>query len=826
MLVFRQWLRAWRGGELGLLCVALSLAIASVSGIAGFSERLQRGMAAQSQHFLAADRVLASARSVPAEWLGRADQLGLQRAEIAAFRSMLFAGDNMLLVSVRAVSSTYPLLGQLQVAKQIFTEGVAVSSSPVRGEIWLDSRAFALLGIQPGDNVELGELSLRASQVLVNEPDRSSALNVYGPRALMHRDDLAASEVIQPGSVVDYRYLFGGDEGSLDRYQGWLAQRLQAGQKWLSVKESQPALADALKRAEEYLLLAASLAVALAGAAIALAAQRYGQRNVDSVALMKTLGASRRYVLVYYLRQLLMVLALATVLGGSSGWLVQQVLLGSVAQLVDATLPPASWRPLAMAVASASLCLACFAMPPIVRLSRVSPLHVLRRQQAFSGGIVAAALSGLVGIALLMLWYSGDIKLSAALVAGCAVLLVGTAALVLVALYALRAISLRLPGSGQRLASSSIYRRRYANAFQAASIALALMVLLSLVLLRELLLKDWQQQVAEETPNHFLINIAADDVGSLEDFLSQQGVRHAGLYPMVRGRVTHIDGRLLADIDGLDIRNSGIDREVNLSWSALLPEDNQLLEGQWWDGASGASGKLLVSVEESVADKLSLRLGTQLQFSIGGRELAAEIASIRQLDWASMRPNFYFLFPENSLSDYAGSYITSFYLADGQRPLLVDLLSRYPTISLIEIDAVLRQIQSVVAQLSRAIAVVLLLVLACSLLISAANVLLSFDARRQENALLRTLGAGNRFLMWVLLCEFALLGALAGAVAAVGANLCLLLVQHWVLESPPLMYWSVLPLSALLGAALLLALAYWHSRRMLRSSALSLLRGD
>ncbi|WP_372860700.1 ABC transporter permease [Spongiibacter sp.] len=826
MLVIRQWLRAWRGGELGLLCIALSLAIASVSGIAGFSERLQGAMAAQSQHFLAAERVLASARPVAGEWLQRADKLGLQRGEVAAFRSMVFAGDNMLLVSIRAVSSSYPLLGQLQFAERVFGESAVASQGPSRGSIWLDSRAFALLGIQLGDTVTLGEASFVVSRVLVNEPDRGSALNIYGPRALMHRDDLAATEVVQPGSVVDYRYLFNGDDAQLDVFQRWLEARLLPGQKWLSVEDSQPALAKALQRAEQYLLLAASLAVALAGAAIALAAQRYGQRNVDNVALMKTLGASRRYVLTYYMQQLFLVLVFAAVLGGGCGYVVQQLLLGSVAQLIAVDLPSASWRPLAVALASASVCLISFAMPPIVRLSRVSPLHVLRRQQGLNGGLVTAAASGLCGVALLMLWYSGDLKLTAALAAGFVVLLAGTAMLVLLCLRGLRALSVRLPGSGQRLAASSIYRRRYANAFQAASIALALMVLLSLVLLRELLLKDWQQQVADDTPNYFLINIAAAEVQPLANFLRDRGVEHAGLYPMVRGRLTHIDGRLLASIEELDTRNSGIDREVNLSWSADLPADNRLVAGRWLAEVATPGEVLAVSVEEDLAAKLGLGLGAHLQFNIGGRGLTAEVSSIRQLDWTSMRPNFYFLFPDNSLRDYASSYITSFYLADADKPLLAELLSRYPTISVIEIDAVLRQVQSVVTQLSSAIAVVLLLVLACALLISAANVLLSFDARRQENALLRTLGAGNRFLMWVLLSEFALLGALAGAVAAVGANFGLYWVQRWVLESAPLMYWSVLPISALLGAVLLVILAYWHSRRMLRSSAVTLLRGD
>ena len=594
------------------------------------------------------------------------------------------------------------------------------------------------------------------------------------------------------------------------------------GQKWLTLDDNQPTLAGALTRAEEYLLLAASLALALAGAAIALAAQRYGQRNIDAVALMKTLGASRRYIMGYYLKQLVLVLVLASVLGGVAGTVVQQLLLMSLAEFVDTNLPAGSWRPLLMAVASAALCLLCFAMPPIARLSRVSPAHVLRRDEELGSGIRFATLSGALGLGLLMYWYSGDVSLVVSLMLGCGALLLVTALIVLLALTAIRHVSLRLRGGGQRLAVSSIYRRRYANAFQTASIALALMVLVSLVLLRELLLKDWQQQIAEDTPNYFLINIATDQVVLLETFLVEKGISHAGLYPMVRGRLIEINGMGLANIPGLDTKNTGVDRELNLSWSELLPLDNKLVAGKWWGGGSES---LLVSVEEALAQRLGITVGMDLRFNIGGRELAARVSSLRQLDWASMRPNFYFLFPGGGLRDYASSYITSFYLADAQRPLLVELLSRYPTISLIEIGAVLRQVQAVVTQLSRALGVVLALVIASALLISAANVLLSLQTRRQENALLRALGASNRFLSLILVGEYALLGALAGGVAGLGANLCLFFVQYWVLESDALFYWAAVPATAVSGALVLTILVFGSSRRMLRSSASTLLRG-
>ncbi len=825
MLMLKQWLRAWRGGELGLLCIALSLAVASVSGIAGFSERLQATMATQSRTFLAADHVLTSPRPIEPQWLDNARSEGLRTAQLVAFRTMVYASEEMLLVSMRAASVSYPLRGELRAAKQMFADGEGVEHGPLAGEVWLDSRAMATLGITLGQTVEVGEKALVATRVLVDEPDRSSALNIYGPRGLMNLEDLGATEVVQPGSVVDYRYLFAGDDAAFAAYRQTLSASLLPGQKWLNIEDNQPALASALARAEEYLLLAASLTLALAGAAIALAAQRYGQRNIDAVALMKTLGASRRYILLHYLRQLLLVLLLASVLGGLVGVAVQYLLFASLSDLVSATPPSGSLRPLWMAIVSAALCLLCFAMPPIVRLSRVSPVHVLRRDESLAGGVRLATAAGAAGLGLLMYWYSGDLSLVVALMLGCSVLLVAAAGVVLMALTAIRRLSRRLPGSAQRLAVSSIYRRRYANAFQTASIALALMVLVSLLLLRELLLKDWQQQVAEDTPNYFLINIADRDVEPLEAFLADRRIHHAGLYPMVRGRLVEIDNTPLQDIEGLETRNTGVDRELNLSWSEALPEDNQLIAGQWWSQAAQPLQTNPVSVEQELAQRLNITVGTALRFNVGGRDLTATVASLRQLDWASMRPNFYFLFPEDALRSYAGSYITSFYLDDSQRPLLVDLLGRYPTVSLIEIGEVLKQVQGVVAQLSRALAVVLLLVLVSALLISAANVMLSFQTRNQENALLRTLGARNRFLFVVVIGEFALLGALAGAVAGLGANFCLFFIQRWVMQSEVLLYWAAIPLASVAGAGILALLVLTSSRKMLRSSATVLLRG-
>jgi putative ABC transport system permease protein len=829
---WKGWWRAWRGGELRLLSVSLVLAVAVVSGIAGFSERLGRALDLQSHHFLAADRVLNSTLPVPDRWLIEAQRRGLELADIASFRSMLFAGENMQLASVRAVSSAYPLLGKVVTSQVPFGETREQANGPDAGEIWLDSRLFALLQVNVGDSLYVGEANLVVTAALVKEPDGGSAMDFYGSRALMSKADLAATEVVGPGSLVSYRYLFSGPQAELDSYAQWLAPQLSDRQRWQDVRDSQPAMASVLDRAESYLLLAASLGVALAGAAIAQSARSYGQKSVDTVAIMKTLGASRARVLRYYFIQLLLTGGLASAVGLLLGSGVQAALMQSLKALFAVSLPEMSYRAPLLGVITAVLCCVVFAAPPFLRLSRISPLRVLRRDaDEDDRGLVKSSLLGIAGISLLMYLFSGELVLTAVLLMSVLLLGGGTVLLVIGVIAGLRRRVGGLSGSpASRLTVASLYRRRNGNAFQVASFALALTAVLSLALLRETMINDWQTQLAEDTPNHFLINIQSDDVAALADFFERHAITHAGLYPMVRGRLRAVDGLPLTAVLGDQAKAQRFDREMNLSWADTLPSDNTILQGQWWSesqksgGASPAGQVLPVSVESGVAQDLGLVLGSQIEFDIGGQTLVAEVASMRSLEWESMRPNFFFIFPPESLERYASSYITSFYLAAENKPQLVKLLRDFPTITLIEVDEVLSQIQSVVKQLTQAVGVVLLLVLVCSLLVCVANVQSSLASRLQENALLRTLGAGNSLLNRLLLLEFAGVGLFAGLLSSLAGSVLLAGVQYWVLEIPVVIHPLAFLYTPLASIVLLCGIAWFNCRGLLSEPPLATLR--
>lgn len=822
----RHLVRAWRGGELKLLGFSLALAVAIVSGIAGFSDRLSRSMEQQSHHFLAADRVLKTPREVPEEWLTEAAALGLRTATIASFRSMIYAGEGMQLASIRAVSDSYPLIGEVGVSATLFGPPIMRATGPKRGEIWLDSRLFALLDIDIGGQASVGEADFTASQALISEPDQGGMNEMLAPRGIINFADLAATGVVQPGSLVRYRYLFAGSSEQLDAYEQWLSSRLDDGQRWQDVRDGQPAMAATLQRAEGYLLLAASLGVALAGAAIALAARRYGERNTDSVAIMKALGASRRQVLAHYGSQLCLLSAAAIVLGGLGGHGLQWVLFTTLGELISVDIPAPSWRPLAVGAVTALSCTAVFAMPPVWALSKVSPMRVLRRSHDEAGvALLVSALIGIGGIGLLMWWYSNDALLTGAVLIAALVTGVLSSALVLLLISAARRALIRGASGALRIALAAIYRRRVSNAFQVASFALSLMVLASLGVLRTSLLDDWRLQLPADAPNHFLINIQSSEIPALHSFFRQHQLKDAGLFPMVRGRLTHIDQEKISDIEGIDAQDGSINRELNLSWAEDLPEDNRLQSGSWWsDENTEFENVIPVSVEAELAASLQLTIGSELRFNIGGQLLNARVSSTRSLDWASMRPNFYFMFPPNSLENYAGSYITSFYLPTEQKRLLADLLRQFPTLTLIEVDTLIQQMEVIVTQVSTAIGLVLVLVVACALLVAVANVQASLDSRLHENAILRTLGASKKLIIRGLLMEFAAIGLLSGLLAAVGSNIALMGVQYWVLEMDMVWHSTVFVIAPLVGVLTMCILAALSCRQLVTQPPLVVLR--
>jgi putative ABC transport system permease protein len=560
--------------------------------------------------------------------------------------------------------------------------------------------------------------------------------------------------------------------------------------------------------------------VVLAGVAIALAARRFSERHNDYVAIMKSLGATSGAVNRLYGRSLLLLGLFATAAGCLLGWSIQALFFGLFADQLPVQPAPSGPRPYAMGSATALVCLLCFAWPPLRRLGQASPLRVLRRDLPLeSRRTLADYLLGLAAVTILMLWYSGDWKLTAAVLAGLAVTVLLGLVLAMTLLRGGRLVGMSA-GSIWRLALAGLQRRGTANALQVVIFAMAIMLLLVLLLVRTSLIDNWQTQLPDDAPNHFMINIGPDEVQAVDQMLRAEDIPSEALYPMIRGRIMAVNGEALP-ANGDEEEEGRRQRESNFTWSRTLPEGNDLVAGRWW---APDTDEALVSVEREFAERMGIALGDRLDFLVGARPLSATVSSIRELDWQSMRPNFFLIFPPKLLAPYPATFMTSFFLPPERKVFLNRFIRSFPTVTVIEMDVVVEQIRSIVDKVSAAIELVLGVILAAGALVLVAGVQASVDARMHESAILRALGARRRLILGGLLIEFAALGLFAGFLATVAAEFSVYILQVRVMEmayAPSPWVW---PLGLLAGMVLIGGLGVYSCRRVVSSPPLALLR--
>lgn len=829
-LILRLAWRDWRSGELGLLLAALLVAVGSVTAVGLLVDRLQRALVSESAEFLGADRYVSSSREIPDAFREAARALGLDVADTLSFPSMVFAGDERnQLVSVKAATTGYPLRGTLVVADEPFAPGAPTDELPGVGEVWLDARLFPALGIAIGDVIEVGMADLTVSRVLVSEPDRGGSMFDLGPRLLMRMEDVPRTEVVQPGSRLSYRLLLRGGDADLERLRESLP--LEPNYFWRDIRNASQSIGAALDRAESFLLLGGLLGVLLAGVAVALSAHRYARRHYDHVAILKTLGATPAEILRAFLLILTAVGAVAVVLGLALGSAVHAGMVTVLSAVVPVTLPWPTARPFLLGAATGSICALAFALPPLLHLYRVSPMRVIRRDLGTvpPSQIVsyAAALAGSLG---LLIWYSGSLWLTVWTLLASTLVLGAFTILALLLLRGGRAVGMQA-GSGWRLALAGLQRRRRENVAQILIFGLAIMLLLILLLLRTALLDEWRAQVPQDAPNHFVMNVGADQVAELAAMLDEVSEQRGELYPMVRGRVVEVNGvgaaeweaarRAAGDGDG-DGDGPRLRSERNLTWMDEVPPDNRVVAGRWW---AAGDPRALVSLEVDFARERGLDVGDRLVFDVAGRLVETEVANLRRLDWESMRPNFFIIFSPGVLEDYPATYMTSFLLAPEDKVFLNRLLSRFPTVTVIEVDALIRQIQSIIARVTQAVELVLGLVVVAGVLVLIASIQAGRDARMQEHALVRTLGGTRRLIAGSLAAEFAVLGLFAGIVAVVGAEATVALLQSQVFELGAGVHpwmWLAGPLA---GTVLILTVGLLGTRSLISTPPMLVLRG-
>lgn len=799
MLAWHMLRRELRSGGLTVLLLSLGLAVAIVTGIAGFTHQVQQALAGEAARFLAADRVITSSRALPAEWADEADRRGLRTASFATFPTMVFAGDVSALAVVKAVSEHYPLRGALEISALPYAAAETVARGPASGRVWLDARLWPALAVAPGAVITVGELDLVLEAVLVTEPDNGNQLSMMAPRLMMAAEDLAATGIVQPGSRVEYSLLLAGPVEALDAFADWLQPQLQDWHRWQTLEDGRPGVARALERAGAFLLLSAALAVLLAAIAAWLAARHYAHSQRRAVAVLKTLGADRWRLQQVYGGLLAGLGVLAILAGLVSGWLLEQLLRALISPLLNIQWPAPALYGYAAGAGVGLLCLLLFVWPRLASLHRVAPDSLLReageqvqREWTLLPGLLVLCLA----VSLLSGWWQLGVFFLAAVLA-CGLLL----ALVVRSLLALARRFRPQPGSALYLALLAWQRRPWGSAIQIMVFSLAFLLTGTVSLVRSSLLDDWQRQLPTRAPNHFLLNIAADEQVQVAHFLAENGVESAGLFPMIRGRLLQVNGAepVVRQPRPDQERDESLNRELNLSWSASLPADNRIEAGQWWPTDGGAGS--WVSVEAGLAERLGLQPGDRVTFNIGGSELEAEIRSIRSLDWESMRPNFYFLFAPGVIEQYPATWMTSFYLPPDRHEVPLALSRAFPTVSVIALEGIFAQIRAVIAQVSLAMQLVFGLMLAACVLVLLAALQASLGERRWESALLKSLGAEPSVLRLGLWLEFALMGLLAGLLGALGADAALWLVASRVLAIEPVLHpwlWLALPLIGLL----------------------------
>lgn len=819
-LGWRLLARDWRAGELQLLAAAVVIAVAAVCAVTWLADRVATASGSRAAELLAADRVVLSTEEIPAEWLREARDLGLTTARSAEFPSVVLANDKPQLVAVKAVESPYPLRGVLQLQTGLGAPAQAVQAVPKQQKAWIEPRLLQALGLAMDEQISLGEQAFQVTRLIAMEPDRGSFLTGLAPRVLINYDDLATTGLIQPGSRVRYQLLLSGPEADLQRFQRWLPLH-QAGLEWRTPADSGVGVRDVMERAERFLGLAALLTVVIAGVAILLTARHYAQRQIDRVAIMRCLGATAADVTALMTWKLLWLALLCGAVGVLLGYVLHLAMLAMIAQFLPPELPSAAWYPIFSGWGMALAALLGFALPTVLRLRQVPPLRVLRRE--LGGGILHGnALYGvaLAAIFLLMWWQARDFLLASvvfAAVVATLVLLAGLAWL-LVRLM----IRLRRGGRQRLLWLSGITRRPISTSVQIMAIGVGLMALLLLTVVRQDLLAAWERSVPADAPNYFLINVQPDQVADVRALLHDKQIE-AEFHPMIRGRLVGINDQEITAKRYEDRAQRLVAREFNLSINEELPHDNRIIAGRWWVEPSPKPEQF--SVEAGMAEDLGIHIGDILHFAVGGEEVSGMVTSLRQVHWDSFNVNFFVISPPGLLEAQPTTYISSFYLPPAQQAVMTELVQRFPSVTVFDIDTILNTVRDIIAQGSKVVELMATLTLLAGVIVLLAALRTTGEERRFESALLRALGARRSHIKRLARAEFWLIGAAAGGLAGACAALAGVLIARWLFQLDYALDKTALLTGIIAGPLVVWLAGALATRHFYRGSPMRLLRG-
>ncbi len=835
------WQSTWRdlrAGELRLLIVAVTLAVASLTAVGFFADRLKGGLERDARQLLGGDVIINSDQPAPAEFLEKALALGLRTSQQLSFPTMARARDEdggaSKLVAFKAVAAGYPLRGNLRVAEGPGLSAELTREIPAAGTVWVEAALLDALGLEMGQPLLLGDASLRVSKIIVSEPDRGGGFISFSPRVMLNQADVAATGLIQPSSRSTYRLAVAGEDRAVKAYIAWTTQVLDKndvrGLRIESLDSGRPEMRQTLDRAEKFLNLVSLLAALLSAVAVAIVSRGFAAKHLDDCAMLRVLGQPQRTIALAYSFEFVLVGLFASALGVALGFAVHHGFVVLLAGLVEAALPAATLWPVAFGMGMGLTLLLAFGLPPVLQLAQVPPLRVIRRDVGkLKPASMAVLLVGVLGFAILLLAASSDIKLGLIAVGGFA------GAVLLFALASYGALRLLRASVNETtaprwlvLATRQLAARPAFAVVQVSALAVGLLALVLLVLLRTDLISSWRQATPPDAPNRFVINVQPEQSEAFQQALRQAGVSRFDWFPMIRGRLVAVNGQPVKPEDYADARAQRlVDREFNLSNAAALPAHNKVLAGRWTPEEKNA-----LSIEQGLADTLGLKLGDTLRFDIGGVLSEARITSMRKVDWTSMRVNFFVIYPVSELADVPLSYISAFRaplplpVTAGQRKPSFDndLVRAFPNITNIDTSSTLAQVQRVLDQVIRAIEFLFGFTLAAGLVVLFAAVTATREERAREFAIMRAVGARASLLRQVQRAELAGVGLLAGFLASAVAVAVGWALARYVFNFAWTASWLVLVLGSLAGAVLALAAGWWGLRSVLNTPVVQTLR--
>jgi putative ABC transport system permease protein len=743
--------------------LALTVAVAAITTVGFFIDRVSASVAREAAGVLAADLRMRADDPLSPEYLAEAERRGLATAQIANFPTVVLFRDSTQLASLYAVSERYPLRGQVRIADALDSEAYATTGGPVPGRVWVEAGLLARLGANVGDGLRVGERELTVERVLKHRPDQSMGFDTFAPTLLMNLADLEATELVRPGSRVGYAQLFAGEPADVERFREWFEEQRRPGEFLQSAGRTEDRIQRSIDGAGRFLGLASMITLLLAATAVAVSARRYAATQVDGVALLKCLGAKQSLVLAATLLELGFIGVTTGIAGSLLGYFGQLGLANLVGDLIEIELPAPGLGPAVTGVLVALVVLAGFALPAMLTLRTVPPLRVLRHDAApkplptaVSYGAAAAAVVGS------LIWLVGTDELLVVAVVG---LSTGAVLLCVSAWVLVKAVGPLRHGAGVawRYGLANIARRRGDSVAQVLAFGFGLSVLMLLSGVRTSLLDTWYASLPTDAPNHFMVGIQREETEGIRRVFADFGREAPELVPMVTARLTEINGE---DLRERAMREGGwLRREANLTWAAELDPTNEIIEGAWW---TPGTERTEISIEEGIAQGMNLKLGDRMTFDVGGAPLTAEVTSVRRVEWDSLSPNFFLVLNPVALADYPASFIGSVYTPE--REVMVELSRRFPSVMVIDLESVLDQVRSVMDRAALGIQYVFLFTLLAGIVVLLAAVQATREERRFEVALLRTLGANRRRVLTGLVVEFATLGLLAGLLASLIAT--------------------------------------------------------